>query len=53
MMPPGWAWIDAQAGLAAAVFQRSTGAVMAGDVVEAVPDVIADSGHSGNTNPGL
>ena len=36
------AWIHAQAGLAAAEFQGSTGAVMAGDVLEAIPDVISD-----------
>jgi hydroxyethylthiazole kinase-like uncharacterized protein yjeF len=36
------AWIHAQAGLSAAGFQGSTGAVMAGDVLEAIPDVIAD-----------
>ena len=35
-------WVHAQAGLAAAGFQGSTGAVMAGDVLEAIPDVIAD-----------
>jgi hydroxyethylthiazole kinase-like uncharacterized protein yjeF len=36
------AWIHAQAGLVAAEFQGSTGAVMAGDVLDAIPDVIAD-----------
>jgi NAD(P)H-hydrate epimerase len=36
------AWIHAQAGLSAAGFQGSAGAVMAGDVLDAVPDVIAD-----------
>jgi ADP-dependent NAD(P)H-hydrate dehydratase / NAD(P)H-hydrate epimerase len=36
------AWIHAQAGLSAASFQGGTGAVMAGDVLEAIPDVIAD-----------
>jgi hydroxyethylthiazole kinase-like uncharacterized protein yjeF len=35
------AWIHAQAGLSAADFLGSTGAVMAGDVLEAIPDVIA------------
>jgi NAD(P)H-hydrate epimerase len=34
-------WIHAQAGLTAAEFQGSTGAVMAGDVLDAIPDVIA------------
>jgi ADP-dependent NAD(P)H-hydrate dehydratase / NAD(P)H-hydrate epimerase len=36
------AWIHAQAGLTAAGFQGSMAAVMAGDVLEAIPDVIAD-----------
>jgi NAD(P)H-hydrate epimerase len=36
------AWIHAQAGLSAADFQGSTSSVMAGDVLEAIPDVIAD-----------
>jgi NAD(P)H-hydrate epimerase len=36
------AWIHAQAGLTAAGFQGSTAAVMAGDLLEAIPDVIAD-----------
>jgi ADP-dependent NAD(P)H-hydrate dehydratase / NAD(P)H-hydrate epimerase len=36
------AWIHAQAGLTAAGFQGSTAAVMAGDVLDAIPDVIAD-----------
>ncbi len=36
------AWIHAQAGLTAAGFQGSLAAVMAGDVLEAIPDVIAD-----------
>ena len=36
------AWIHAQAGLSAASNLGSTGAVMAGDVLEAIPDVIAD-----------
>jgi ADP-dependent NAD(P)H-hydrate dehydratase / NAD(P)H-hydrate epimerase len=36
------AWIHAQAGLAAAEFLGSAGAVMAGDVLEAIPDVISD-----------
>ena len=36
------AWIHAQAGLMAAGFQGSAAAVMAGDVLEAIPDVIAD-----------
>ena len=36
------AWIHAQAGLTAAEFQGSLAAVMAGDVLEAVADVIAD-----------
>jgi len=36
------AWIHAQAGLTAAEFQGSLAAVMAGDVLEAIPDVIAD-----------
>jgi len=36
------AWIHAQAGLSAAGFLGSTGAVMAGDLLEAIPDVIAD-----------
>jgi NAD(P)H-hydrate epimerase len=36
------AWIHAQAGLTAAGFQGSTAAVMAGDVLEAIPDVIAN-----------
>jgi NAD(P)H-hydrate epimerase len=35
------AWIHAQAGLTAARFQGGMAAVMAGDVLEAVPDVIA------------
>jgi NAD(P)H-hydrate epimerase len=39
------AWIHAQAGLMAAEFQGSSAAVMAGDVLEAVPDVIAN--HAG------
>jgi ADP-dependent NAD(P)H-hydrate dehydratase / NAD(P)H-hydrate epimerase len=36
------AWIHAQAGLTAAGFQGSLAAVMASDVLEAIPDVIAD-----------
>jgi len=36
------AWIHAQAGLTAARFQGSMAAVMAGDLLEAIPDVIAD-----------
>ena len=36
------AWIHAQAGLSAAGFLGSTGAVMAGDLLESIPDVIAD-----------
>ncbi|MGA2489859.1 MAG: NAD(P)H-hydrate dehydratase [Anaerolineales bacterium] len=36
------AWIHAQAGLLAAEFQGSTAAVMAGDVLEAIADVIAN-----------
>ena len=36
------AWIHAQAGLTAAGFQGSMAAVMAGDLLEAIPDVIAD-----------
>jgi NAD(P)H-hydrate epimerase len=36
------AWIHAQAGQLAAEIEGSTGAVMAGDVLEAIPDVIAD-----------
>ena len=36
------AWIHAQAGLSAAEFQGSSNAVMAGDVLEAIPDVFAD-----------
>jgi hydroxyethylthiazole kinase-like uncharacterized protein yjeF len=36
------AWIHAQAGLSAARFLGSTGSVMAGDVLEAIPDVIAE-----------
>ena len=36
------AWIHAQAGLTAAGFQGSMAAVMASDVLEAIPDVIAD-----------
>jgi NAD(P)H-hydrate epimerase len=36
------AWIHAQAGLTAAGFQGSTAAVMAGDVLDAIPDVIAN-----------
>jgi NAD(P)H-hydrate epimerase len=36
------AWIHAQAGLTAAGFQGNMAAVMAGDVLEAIPDVIAD-----------
>jgi hydroxyethylthiazole kinase-like uncharacterized protein yjeF len=36
------AWIHAQAGLTAARFQGSMAAVMAGDVLDAIPDVIAD-----------
>ena len=36
------AWIHAQAGLSAAEFLGSTGAVMAGDVLDTIPDVIAD-----------
>jgi NAD(P)H-hydrate epimerase len=35
------AWIHAQAGLTAAGFQGSTAAVMAGDVLDAIPDMIA------------
>ena len=36
------AWIHAQAGLTAAGFQGSMAAVMASDVLDAIPDVIAD-----------
>ncbi len=36
------AWVHAQAGLAAAVVQGSTAAVLAGDVLEAVVDVLAE-----------
>ena len=36
------AWIHAQAGLSAVDIQGSAGAVMAGDVLDAIPDVIAD-----------
>ncbi len=36
------AWVHAQAGLAAAVVQGSTAAVLAGDVLEAVADVLAE-----------
>jgi hydroxyethylthiazole kinase-like uncharacterized protein yjeF len=36
------AWIHAEAGLLAAGFLGSNGAVLAGDVLEAIPDVIAD-----------
>jgi len=36
------AWVHAQAGLAAAVIQGSTAAVIAGDVLEAVADVLAE-----------
>jgi hydroxyethylthiazole kinase-like uncharacterized protein yjeF len=36
------AWVHARAGLAAAVVQRSTAAVLAGDVLEAVADVLAE-----------
>jgi ADP-dependent NAD(P)H-hydrate dehydratase / NAD(P)H-hydrate epimerase len=36
------AWIHAQAGLLAAEIEGSSGVVMAGDVLEAIPDVIAD-----------
>ena len=36
------AWIHAQAGLTAAGFQGSTGAVMAGDLLEAISEVIAE-----------
>ena len=36
------AWIHAQAGLGATDIQGSAGAVMAGDVLDAIPDVIAD-----------
>jgi NAD(P)H-hydrate epimerase len=36
------AWIHAQAGLNAADYHGGTAAVMAGDVLDAVPDVIAD-----------
>jgi NAD(P)H-hydrate epimerase len=36
------AWIHAQAGLTAAGFQGSTTAVMAGDVLEAIPDILAN-----------
>jgi NAD(P)H-hydrate epimerase len=36
------AWVHAQAGLAAAVVQGSTTAVLAGDVLEAVADVLAE-----------
>ena len=36
------AWIHAQAGLKAAGYQGSMAAVMAGDLLEAIPDVIAD-----------
>jgi NAD(P)H-hydrate epimerase len=36
------AWIHAQAGLTAARFQGSMAAVMAGDVLDAISDVIAD-----------
>ncbi len=36
------AWIHAQAGLSAAEFLGGTGAVLAGDVLDTIPDVIAD-----------
>ncbi len=36
------AWVHAEAGLAAAVVQGSTAAVLAGDVLEAVADVLAE-----------
>ena len=36
------AWIHAQAGLSAADVQGSAGAVMAGDLLDAIPNVIAD-----------
>jgi NAD(P)H-hydrate epimerase len=36
------AWVHARAGLAAAVIQGSTAAVLAGDVLEAVADVLAE-----------
>lgn len=36
------AWVHAQAGLATAVIQGSTAAVLAGDVLEAVVDVLAE-----------
>jgi NAD(P)H-hydrate epimerase len=36
------AWVHAQAGLAAALIQGSTTAVLAGDVLEAVADVLAE-----------
>jgi hydroxyethylthiazole kinase-like uncharacterized protein yjeF len=36
------AWIHAQAGLTAAEIRGSTAAVLAGDVLDAIPDVIAD-----------
>lgn len=36
------AWVHAQAGLAAAVIQGSTASVLAGDVLDAVADVLAD-----------
>jgi ADP-dependent NAD(P)H-hydrate dehydratase / NAD(P)H-hydrate epimerase len=36
------AWIHAHAGLLAAEFKGSTASVLAGDVVDAIPDVIAD-----------
>jgi hydroxyethylthiazole kinase-like uncharacterized protein yjeF len=36
------AWVHAQAGLAAAIVQGTTAAVMAGDVLEAVADVLAE-----------
>ena len=36
------AWIHAQAGLAAADYQGSAASVLAGDVLEAIPDVIAE-----------
>ena len=36
------AWIHAQAGLVAAEAYGSTASVLAGDVLEAIPDVISD-----------
>jgi hydroxyethylthiazole kinase-like uncharacterized protein yjeF len=36
------AWVHAQAGLAAAVIQGSTAAVLAGDIIDAVADILAE-----------